>query len=68
MPCLFKSSYEDYCKTPFQISIRCCQSVKLYYEDRDWMISVKVMPLKVETVLIVVPNYNESDGKNLLRS
>ena len=52
IPCLIQSSYEDYCKTPFE-HFKQRLSCKLYYEEKNRMIRVKLLPLKIRTNLII---------------
>ena len=50
--CLNYYSHEDYCKAPFE-NFKQRLSRKLYYEDRNWMIRVKQMTLKVRATLFI---------------
>ena len=50
--CLIHSSYEEYCKIPFeQFKLRFL--CKLYYEEKNRLIRVKLLRLKIRTNLII---------------
>ena len=52
MTYLIQSSYEDYYKTPYE-SFKQILSCKLYYEDKNWMIRVKLISFKIGTILFI---------------
>ena len=53
MPYLILSFYEDYYKTSFE-NFNQMLSWKLYYEDKNLMIRVKLMPFKIRTILFIL--------------
>ena len=52
MPCQIWSSYEDNCKTPFE-HFNQKLSCKLYYEDKNRMIRINQMSLKIGANIII---------------